>query len=70
MPPQSGKAAKQESDGSQDPAFAEARRLSQQAKFDEAIRAAAEDGTIRKLSVKWSKLDLTPTLSPAAASSQ
>jgi octopine/nopaline transport system substrate-binding protein len=40
------------------------------AKFDEAIRAAAEDGTIRKLSVKWSKLDLTPTLSPAAASSQ
>ncbi|PYU84813.1 MAG: hypothetical protein DMG50_03365 [Acidobacteria bacterium] len=37
MPPQSGKAAKQESDGSQDPAFAEARRLSQQAKFDEAI---------------------------------
>ncbi|MBZ6078060.1 transporter substrate-binding domain-containing protein [Microvirga puerhi] len=40
------------------------------AKFDEAIRAAAEDGTIRKLSVKWSKLDLTPSLSPAAASSQ
>ena len=37
MPPQSGKAAKQESDGSQDPAFAEARRLSQQGKFDEAI---------------------------------
>jgi ABC-type amino acid transport substrate-binding protein len=39
-------------------------------KFDEAIRAAAEDGTIRKLSVKWSKLDLTPNLSPATASSQ
>ena len=37
MPPQSGKAAQQESDGSQDPAFAEARRLSQQGKFDEAI---------------------------------
>src|SRR5205814_9551640 len=34
---QSGKVAKQESDGSQDPAFAEARRLSQQGKFDEAI---------------------------------
>lgn len=31
------------------------------AKFDEAIRAAAADGTIRALSVKWSKLDLTPT---------
>jgi octopine/nopaline transport system substrate-binding protein len=30
------------------------------AKFDEAIRAAAADGTIRKLSVKWSKIDLTP----------
>jgi octopine/nopaline transport system substrate-binding protein len=40
------------------------------AKFDEAIRAAAEDGTIRRLSVKWSKLDLTPNLSPATASSQ
>ncbi len=37
MPPQSGKAVKQESDGSQDPALAEARRLSQQGKFDEAI---------------------------------
>ena len=35
------------------------------AKFDKAIREAAADGTIRKLSVKWSKLDLTPTL-PAA----
>jgi octopine/nopaline transport system substrate-binding protein len=33
------------------------------AKFDEAIRSAAADGTIRKLSVKWSKLDLTPNLS-------
>ena len=40
------------------------------AKFDEAIRAAATDGTIRKLSVKWSKLDLTPNLPPASASSQ
>jgi len=30
------------------------------AKFDKAIRSAAEDGTIRKLSLKWSKLDLTP----------
>lgn len=28
--------------------------------FDKAIRAAAEDGTIKQLSVKWSKLDLTP----------
>jgi octopine/nopaline transport system substrate-binding protein len=34
------------------------------AKFDEAIREAAADGTIRTLSVKWSKLDLTPTLPP------
>jgi hypothetical protein len=25
---------------------------------------AAEDGTIRKLSVRWSQFDLTPTLSP------
>lgn len=32
------------------------------AKFDAAIRQAAADGTIRKLSVKWSKLDLTPSL--------
>jgi len=31
------------------------------AKFDAAIREAAADGTIRKLSEKWSKLDLTPT---------
>jgi ABC-type amino acid transport substrate-binding protein len=30
------------------------------AKFDEAIRAAAADGTIRRLSQHWSKLDLTP----------
>lgn len=37
------------------------------AKFDEAIRAAAEDGTIRKLSVKWSKLDLTPNVLSATA---
>jgi lysine-arginine-ornithine-binding protein len=35
------------------------------AKFDAAIRQAAADGTIRALSVKWSKLDLTPSL-PAA----
>ena len=34
------------------------------AKFDEAIRAATEDGTIRALSLKWSKLDLSPSLSP------
>jgi|ERR1051326_2958260 lysine-arginine-ornithine-binding protein len=32
--------------------------------FDKAIREAAADGTIRKLSVKWSKIDLTPTLPP------
>jgi tetratricopeptide (TPR) repeat protein len=37
VPTQSGKAAKQELDGSRDPAFAEARRLSEQGKFDEAI---------------------------------
>ena len=30
------------------------------AKFDQAIRAAAQDGTIRTISVKWSKIDLTP----------
>lgn len=30
-------------------------------KFDSAIKAAAADGTIRNLSVKWSKLDLTPS---------
>jgi octopine/nopaline transport system substrate-binding protein len=40
------------------------------AKFDEAIRSAAADGTIRKLSVKWSKLDLTPNLSSAGSASQ
>lgn len=32
--------------------------------FDGAIRSAASDGAIRTLSVKWSKLDLTPTLAP------
>jgi len=37
VPAQSAKIAKQEADGSQDPAFAEARRLSQEGKFDEAI---------------------------------
>jgi lysine-arginine-ornithine-binding protein len=30
--------------------------------FDKAIRESAADGTIRKLSVKWSKIDLTPAL--------
>jgi octopine/nopaline transport system substrate-binding protein len=40
------------------------------AKFDEAIRSAAADGTIRNLSVKWSKLDLTPNLSSDAAAGQ
>jgi octopine/nopaline transport system substrate-binding protein len=29
--------------------------------FDKAIREAAADGVIRQLSVKWSKIDLTPT---------
>jgi octopine/nopaline transport system substrate-binding protein len=33
------------------------------AKFDDAIRAAAADGTIRRISVKWSKIDLTPSAS-------
>ncbi|MBV9517146.1 MAG: transporter substrate-binding domain-containing protein [Hyphomicrobiales bacterium] len=28
--------------------------------FDKAIKAAAADGTIRSISTKWSKLDLTP----------
>jgi tetratricopeptide (TPR) repeat protein len=37
VPAQSGKAAKQEPDGSQDPSFAETRRLSGYGKFDEAI---------------------------------
>ena len=32
------------------------------AKFDAAIRSAATDGIIRTLSLKWSKIDLTPTL--------
>jgi octopine/nopaline transport system substrate-binding protein len=40
------------------------------AKFDDAIRSAAKDGTIRKLSVKWSKLDLTPNLPSDSAASQ
>ena len=30
--------------------------------FDKAIREANKDGTIRRLSVTWSKLDLSPTL--------
>ncbi len=30
-------------------------------KFDAAIKSAAADGVIKTLSVKWSKLDLTPT---------
>lgn len=30
--------------------------------FDKAIREAAADGTIRTISVKWSKLDLSPSL--------
>ena len=30
-------------------------------KFDAAIKAAADDGVIRALSEKWSKLDLTPS---------
>jgi lysine-arginine-ornithine-binding protein len=30
------------------------------AKFDQAIAAAAADGTIRRISVQWSKIDLTP----------
>ncbi|WP_342359557.1 transporter substrate-binding domain-containing protein [Terrarubrum flagellatum] len=34
--------------------------------FDKAIREATEDGTIRTLSVKWSKLDLSPTLPPVS----
>jgi lysine-arginine-ornithine-binding protein len=36
------------------------------AKFDAAIRSAAADGTIKALSVKWSKIDLTPTVPPPA----
>ena len=35
-----------------------------QAIFNKAIREAAGDGTIRALSTKWSKLDLTPALPP------
>ena len=30
-------------------------------KFDAAIKSAAADGVIKKLSEKWSKLDLTPS---------
>jgi octopine/nopaline transport system substrate-binding protein len=33
--------------------------------FDKAIAEATQDGTIRTLSLKWSKLDLTPTLAPS-----
>jgi octopine/nopaline transport system substrate-binding protein len=33
--------------------------------FDKAITAAMQDGTIRTLSLKWTKLDLTPSLPPA-----
>ncbi|MGU3401273.1 hypothetical protein ACLBWS_16275, partial [Brucellaceae bacterium D45D] len=32
--------------------------------FDKAIRSAVEDGTVRKLSLKYSGLDLTPALPP------
>jgi octopine/nopaline transport system substrate-binding protein len=32
------------------------------AKLDAAITAAAQDGTIRRISEQWSKLDLTPSL--------
>lgn len=35
-----------------------------QAMFNKAIRGAADDGTIRTISTKWSKLDLTPSLPP------
>lgn len=38
--------------------------------FDNAIRSAAEDGTIRQLSVKWSKLDLTPSVASTNAPAQ
>ena len=34
---------------------------------DDAIRSAAADGTIRALSVRWSKLDLTPGLNAPSA---
>ena len=30
------------------------------AKFDEAITAAVKDGTVKKLSEKWLKFDVTP----------
>ncbi len=28
--------------------------------FDEAIKAAIKDGTVKKLSLKWFKIDTTP----------
>jgi octopine/nopaline transport system substrate-binding protein len=28
--------------------------------FDEAIRAAIQDGTMKTLSMKWFKIDITP----------
>ena len=30
------------------------------AKFDTAIKAAIDDGTVKKLALKWFKLDVTP----------
>ena len=38
--------------------------VSQIGAIDKAIREATQDGTIRKLSLQWSKLDLSPTLPP------
>jgi octopine/nopaline transport system substrate-binding protein len=29
--------------------------------FDEAIQAAIKDGTVKKLSLKWFKIDTTPS---------
>ena len=29
-------------------------------KFDTAIKAAIDDGTVKKLALKWFKLDVTP----------
>ncbi|TCU30695.1 lysine-arginine-ornithine-binding protein [Rhizobium azibense] len=34
------------------------------ARFDEAIKSAAKDGTIKKLSEHWSRIDLTPSFEP------
>ncbi|APO79900.1 octopine ABC transporter substrate-binding protein OccT 2 (plasmid) [Rhizobium etli 8C-3] len=34
------------------------------ARFDEAIKSAAKDGTINKLSEHWSRIDLTPSFEP------